>query len=295
MPSTMSPARPATPPRHDARGCSDPRRLVGESRPASLPSASSIARGTRPAFRRVRRPARARPNCTNAIGRSGRRSSSGRRRPALCASIRSSSVPPSTGYSPGDEVIEQHADGVDVALHRGRLAVEQFRRHVRRGVPTMSRGRRSPTAGVVAGAEVHQHDLPGLVAHHVLRLHVAVHVARGVDGGERPADVLARHRPPRGGSAGRRDRRTPASVSPETSSMHSPTRLPWASMPNTWTTLACCTFASARPSRSRRWRSRSSVDLRVEDLDRDVPLELRIPGAVDAARSCRSPSSRTRR
>ena len=42
-----------------------------------------------------------------------------------------------------------------------------------------------------AGAEVHQDRSPSLLAHHVLRLHVSMHEAAAVDGGQGPAQIDA--------------------------------------------------------------------------------------------------------
>ena len=71
--------------------------------------------------------------------------------------------------------------------------VEHFGRQVERRA---GEARDAARAGVaqLAGAEVHQDDAAALLAHHVLRLDVAMDEAGAVDGGERAAQILADER-----------------------------------------------------------------------------------------------------
>ncbi len=55
----------------------------------------------------------------------------------------------------------------------------------------MPRDRGRVVARGLPGAEVHQHEAAALLAHHVLRLDVAVHQAGVVDGGDGAAQILA--------------------------------------------------------------------------------------------------------
>ena len=90
------------------------------------------------------------------------------------------------GEFAGNQVEHQGADAVQVALGRRRAAGQQFRGHVQRRT-----GQPGNFAGLDAGTEIHQHGPPPGSAHDVLRLDVAVDQARSVNGGERPAEVDA--------------------------------------------------------------------------------------------------------
>ena len=90
------------------------------------------------------------------------------------------------GKLAGDEVEEHHADAVEIALDRGFLPAENLRRQIER------RSDEAVAAGeLLAGAEVHEDDAAAGLAHDVLRLDVAVQEACSVDGGERGTDVQA--------------------------------------------------------------------------------------------------------
>ena len=102
--------------------------------------------------------------------------------------------PRDVGIRAGDEVEQEDAEAVDVALRRGVGAGEHFRREVERRA-----GDRRGLHGFVvleqqAGAEVHQHEPAALFADDVLRLDVAMDEAGGVDRGQRPAQILAEQR-----------------------------------------------------------------------------------------------------
>ena len=89
---------------------------------------------------------------------------------------------------------QQDAEAVDVALRRGVGAGEHFRREVERRAGDRRGLDRLVVLEQQAGAEVHQHQAAAFFADDVLRLDVAMDEAGGVDGGERPAQVLAEQR-----------------------------------------------------------------------------------------------------
>ena len=89
---------------------------------------------------------------------------------------------PGHGIASSDQVVKQHANGVDVGRDGGGAALEDFRRKVERRAP-YSAYRRPPHE--LAGTEVHQDDAPSVRGtHHVLCLHIAVHHACLVDSGQ---------------------------------------------------------------------------------------------------------------
>ena len=89
----------------------------------------------------------------------------------------------------GDEAEQQDADAVDVGLRRRRAAREQLGRHVeRRAGEIRDRGLVGQLADA-AGAEVHQHHAAAAIAHHVLRLDVAMQQAGRVHRGQRFAHL----------------------------------------------------------------------------------------------------------
>ena len=90
------------------------------------------------------------------------------------------------------QIEQQHADRVDVARDRGRLAAQQFRRHVGGRAARESWS----VAVFVREPEIHQQDPAALLAHHVAGLDVAVEKSGGVDRAGRPADVDADRAPP---------------------------------------------------------------------------------------------------
>ena len=278
MPSTMSPARPATPPAM-TRAIVFTHGVLSVISPGKPAQCFEHRAGTRPAFRRVRRQ-RARDQLDERHRQIGPVFEERPPPPGLVRIDQIQQRPALDGILPGDEVVEQHANGVDVALHRGRLAVEHFRRHIDGRADDVA-GSAIATGRVVTGPEVHQHDLPGLVAHHVLGLHVAMHVARGMNGGERPADILAH--------TGRL-----AVAQPAARPQDARQRLAGDELHAQPDAVAVCLDAEhlhhvgvlhlrQRPALAQQPLAQPIVlDLRVEDLDRDVPLELRIPGAVHA-------------
>ena len=86
------------------------------------------------------------------------------------------------------EVIEQHAQAVDVALRRRRSAGENLRRQAQRR--TRQIGRRA-VIQLLAGAEVHQHHSAIFSAHDVVGLDVPVQQTGGVHGGNGTANLHA--------------------------------------------------------------------------------------------------------
>jgi hypothetical protein len=87
------------------------------------------------------------------------------------------------GELAGDEVKQQHAEAVQIALHRCGLPREHFRREVQRRPGDLR------AAGVslqfLARSEIHQDGAPAALTQDVLRLHVTVQQAGAVDGGKR--------------------------------------------------------------------------------------------------------------
>ncbi len=96
--------------------------------------------------------------------------------------------------APGREVVEQHAGAVDVAVSRGTIAAQHLRRHVQRRAGEIRNGGLARQIALASGAEVHQQDAAAPIAHHVLRLDVAMQQAGRVHGGQRFTDVHADER-----------------------------------------------------------------------------------------------------
>jgi hypothetical protein len=82
-------------------------------------------------------------------------------------------------------VIQQYPEAVDVALHGGRSAGQDFRRQIQRRARHVS----GTVVQLAARAEVHEHDASIFRAGDVLRLDVAVKQARCVDGGYRATQL----------------------------------------------------------------------------------------------------------
>jgi hypothetical protein len=87
-----------------------------------------------------------------------------------------------------EEVIEQHADAVDVTGDRGWLVVEEFGSQIERSSHQV-RFRREPLRPDLARAQIHEYDAPAGVAHHVLCLDVAMEKAGFVHGGDGTAHI----------------------------------------------------------------------------------------------------------
>jgi hypothetical protein len=80
------------------------------------------------------------------------------------------------GIPHGHEVIQQHAEAVDVAGDGGRLAIENFGRQIQR-CPDQPWFRRQVLRPDLAGAEIHQDHAASGFAHDVVRLDVAMEEA----------------------------------------------------------------------------------------------------------------------
>ena len=93
------------------------------------------------------------------------------------------------GEVSADHVEEQHPQAVDIRARVGGTASEHLGGHVERRArhrgPAL--GRRQPL--VVPRAEIHQHDPPAVLAHHVAGGDVAMEQAGRVHGRQRPAQV----------------------------------------------------------------------------------------------------------
>ena len=101
--------------------------------------------------------------------------------------------PPVDGIRVGDEVIQEHAEAVDVRRLRARLSLEDFRCEIQRRPGEIVHRSGMPAAAieveVLAGAEVHQHRPSALFAHDVVRFDVAVQQAGAVHRCQRAAQV----------------------------------------------------------------------------------------------------------
>ena len=87
---------------------------------------------------------------------------------------------------PRDQVEQQHAQAVQIALHRGALAAEDLGREVERRADEPIGARQ-----LFAGAEIHQDDAAAALAHDVLRLDVAMQQAGAVHRRERRTQIEA--------------------------------------------------------------------------------------------------------
>ena len=182
--------------------------------------------------------------------------------------------------APGQHEEQQHADGVDVARRCRAAAREHLGRHVDRR-PLQGRGKRVVDA--VGAAEVHQHDAPADLAHHVGRLDVAVHQPVRVQRGDGAADVdadaggLARaHR-----AAGEHGLRQRLAVD----QLHPQARL--AAVVLGAVDGDDVRMADARQGAGLAQRRGGAVLELVQELDRDFAIELRVPGAMDVAGEAR--------
>ncbi len=150
------------------------------------------------------------------------------REPASCAA-RISCEFPLHGIRAAEQVKEQHAQAVDVALSRGRT--------VRRALPAPHTAAcpsdRTPTRSSSSRpvAEVHQHDTAIVAEHDVVRLDVAMKQSRGMDGLRRRCRDRRRFAPLRPALNGAPSASICSSVRPRTSSIHRPMRSPICSAP----------------------------------------------------------------
>ena len=91
--------------------------------------------------------------------------------------------------SPGDELVEEHAEGVDIGAGRGRRPEKLLGSHVgRRPLEHRRPARRVPGEG--RHAEVHDSRVAPSVHHHVVGFEVPVQDSPFVDGGETPDDLM---------------------------------------------------------------------------------------------------------
>ncbi len=178
-----------------------------------------------------------------------------------------------------DEVEEHDADTVDVALDRRLLAAEDLRRQIERRTNEAAGAGRE----VLSGAEVHQDDATAGFAHDVLRLDVAVQQAGIVDGRERGADVEADERSLAGAERSARGdnlvERFPAhELGPQA---HTAIVLFGAvDLDNVLVPQARQTTGLVHQTTARIAASVDGVVL-MQQFQRDVPVELRVPGAED--------------
>ncbi len=88
----------------------------------------------------------------------------------------------------GQQVVEQHAETVDIGLDAGCAAVQNLGRQIH-GRPRHARARTAYS--ILASAKVHQDHAPIVGPHHVLRLDVAVEHASAVHSGHGSAQLQA--------------------------------------------------------------------------------------------------------
>ena len=86
------------------------------------------------------------------------------------------------------QIEKEHAKAVDVGAEGGAAALEELGRDIRRRAGELRRG---VCVGRTHTAEVHQHDPSAHLAHHVLRLDVAVHQAGTMERRQRAAQIDA--------------------------------------------------------------------------------------------------------
>ena len=92
------------------------------------------------------------------------------------------------GILASEQVIQQNAEAVQIALHRRRLAAEHFGRKVERRPGQI---RRRAVVELAPGAKIHQHDAAVLGARDVVGLDVAMQETCGVDGRHRTTELDA--------------------------------------------------------------------------------------------------------
>ena len=169
-----------------------------------------------------------------------------------------------------DEAIQQDAETVEIRASAGRPAPQNLRREIQRRAGEIAGAGGSRTLALPSGAEIHQHDAAAVLAHDVLRFHVAMDQTAAVNGRERAAQLdaddrgfLGPERPPRAQLLLERVPLEQLHPQPHAAvvfrhSVHGDD----VGMP-----------------KARRQRIRVGI-LRPQQLQRDVALELRIPRAV---------------
>ena len=137
--------------------------------------------------------------------------------------------------------------------------------------------------GLPAGPEIHQDDPAPLLPHHVSGLHVAMHESGAVHGRERSTDVLADERRLAGAERPMRAQFGGQSLAPHEFHTEADAILVRLDaehihdigMPN----------LGERAALVKQPLFQLAVgNVLMKDLDGDFPLELRIPGAVDASK-----------
>ena len=186
------------------------------------------------------------------------------------------------GIAPAHEVIQQHADAVDVAGRRRRRAAQGLRRAVERrphrGCLVVARTLRQP------GAEVHQDDPPGVLADDVAGLDVAMHEPVGVDDCQRAAHVLDDHgRLAIVHRALRRDHRIHRLAAEELHDEAEPA-LVLLDVQHA-DDVGMRDLGKRTPLAQQALGQLAVAVTAMQDLDRDRHLEHGIPGAIDAAES----------
>ncbi len=180
----------------------------------------------------------------------------------------------------GEQEEQQHTDRVDVAGRRGAFPGQQLGRQVERRA---LQRRRVGVVDAVRPAEVHQHDAPADFAHHVGRLDVAVDQAMRVQRRHGTADVDAdagrlasAHRAAGGDGVGQRL---------AVDQLHPQAGLARVVLDAVDGDDVGVTHPGQGAGLAQ--RRGGPVGERVQELDRDFAIELRVPGAVDVAGEAR--------
>ena len=105
--------------------------------------------------------------------------------PLVVPALDFDAVCPGHGVGTAHEVIEEHAETVDVGGARGNLPTKYLGREIQRGAGNIGQ----PGFGRHTCAEIHQHDATTALTHDVPCLDIAVHEPGIVHGGQRATEV----------------------------------------------------------------------------------------------------------
>ena len=201
--------------------------------------------------------------------------------PILCSFLgHVTCVSPGHGIGARQQVIEQYADAVDVRPHACRVALEHFRGEVKRRAGQVAG---ATIGGLPSGAKVHQYDAVVLREHHVLGLDVSMKQARFMHGRHSAAYFDAHPQCALDAELG---------AGPEmlleratVNELHPEPDLPADLLGAVNRHDVGVTDAGEQPSFVNDRRGALTGErLRRQDLERDVPVQAGVPGAVDLTR-----------